>query len=29
MKMNFSEAQELAIRHTGGPFMCLAGPGSG
>lgn len=29
MKMNFSEAQEQAIRHIGGPFMCLAGPGSG
>ncbi len=29
MRMNFSEAQDIAIRHIGGPFMCLAGPGSG
>lgn len=25
----FSDAQTQAIKHNRGPFMCLAGPGSG
>lgn len=29
MNTEFDQAQNQAIRHFRGPFMCLAGPGSG
>jgi|GluameStandDraft_1065615.scaffolds.fasta_scaffold03489_9 superfamily I DNA/RNA helicase len=29
MNTQFDQAQNQAIRHFRGPFMCLAGPGSG
>lgn len=29
MGIQFDKAQNQAVRHFEGPFMCLAGPGSG
>ena len=29
MNLQFDKAQNQAIKHVSGPFMCLAGPGSG